>query len=152
MSRKFWFSLGSGITANVQRAFVFWWLQNKIQSAVQVPWPFRVAMEPLEKIDWPYLWVELGLSVIPELAGDWLHLAPKEKGMCPTWQGDDWISEWREAGKTPGSCMQTRCWWGTRREHRLSPISVVTLHKDNVTQMLWINNSENKKYKKPRHQ
>lgn len=36
---------------------------------------------------------------------------------------------------------------GTRREHR-SPISVVTLHKDNVTQMLWINNSgENKKYK-----
>lgn len=56
------------------------------------------------------------------------------------------MSEERQERHLEAACRLTVS-GGTRREHR-SPISVVTLHKDNVTQMLWINNSgENKKYK-----
>ena len=56
------------------------------------------------------------------------------------------VSEERQERHLESACRLT-VRGGARREHR-SPISVVTLHKDNVTQMLWINNSgENKKHK-----
>lgn len=83
---------------------------------------------------------------------DWrlASLSLQREGLGTAWRGDGWISEWIKAGKTPGSCrahlLSVGEWEGSIR----SPISVVTLRKDNVTQMLRINNSEENKRHKTR--
>lgn len=96
----------------------------------------------------------LGLSLsragtVCHLWADWrlASLSFQREGMSHYWQGDGWISE-QKAGKTPGSCRAHLLSVGEREGSIHSPISVVTLRKDNVTQMLRINNSEaNKRHK-----
>lgn len=83
---------------------------------------------------------------------DWrlASLSLQREGMCPAWQGDGWISEWIKEGETPGSCGMHLLSVGEREGSIRSPISVVALRKDNVTQMLRINNSEENKRHKTR--
>jgi hypothetical protein len=74
-------------------------------------------------------------------------LWPQGEGMCASQQGASGRCECRKAGKTPGSCGARSPSVDKCERNTHSPASVLTLHKDNVTQMLRINNSgENKRH------
>lgn len=72
---------------------------------------------------------------------------PQGEGMCASQQGASGRCECREAGKTPGSYRVRSLSVDKRERNTHSPVSVMTFRKDNVTQMLGMNNSgENKSH------
>lgn len=142
---KFWFSLCE-IPTNVQRTFVFWWLK-KHQAVCSTDSLCNQSCCGALGRDRLALSLSGAGSVCHPWAGWRLaSLSPQEKACAPLDRemAGKVSKDRKNTWKLQAHSLSVGRWEGSIP----SPTSVVTLHKDNVTQMLRINNSgENKRHK-----